>query len=352
MAIVDERGRVFGRWNLLDVAVLVLLLGLIPLGYAAFVLFRERPPRLLAVEPTQLRQADLITLRINGENFRAYMRLSLGTYQGREFQFKSTEEAEVQFASVPPGKYDVVLYDQGQERSRLTQALTISPSDLPSTQIVAVGAFVNLDAAGAAKLTVGTTLGAVGEIVAVGKPVPDFTEVFSGSTAVGVPLANALRLPAVVRFNCYIRDQQGSPFCTVNEVTMAPKNLLRLTTPLGVTPFQVQRARSPEPLQPVKVTLRVAGLPAVLSKIKAGDIDTGGIDNDAEVVARVANAGAVRVLNPSSAEVDVTLTANLQHVNGSWLYDSAPLRLGASLLLRTAEYQVAGTVTGIGTPRE
>jgi hypothetical protein len=351
MAIVDERGRLFGRWNLLDLALLVLLLGLIPLGYAAFVLFRAQPPRLVSIEPTQMPQADAFTLRLKGENFRPYMRLSIGTQQGREFMFKSTEEAEVAFAAIAPGTYDVILYDQAQERSRLPQALTISPSNLPSTQIVAIGAFGNLDAARAGKLVAGAQVSA-GEILAVGKPVPDVTAVYAGSRMIGVALPNALRLPVAIRFNCYVQVQGGSPFCQVGGVTVAPPNLLMLGTEIGPTPFQVQRVRSPHPLHAVTVTMRVNGHPSLLSKIKTGDTDTGGIDNDVEVLARVASVSAVRGLGPAAAEVDVTLTANLQRVGDGWLYDSTPLRVGSSLPFRTGGYEIGGVVNDIAAPPE
>jgi hypothetical protein len=346
MAIVDERGRLFGRWNLLDLALLVLLLGLIPLGYAAFVLFRAQPPRLLSVEPTQMQQSDSFTLRITGEHFRPYMRLSIGTQQGREFLFKSTGEAEVPFAAVPPGRYDVVLFDQAQERSRLPGALTISPSNLPSSQIVAVGTFGNLDEARAAKLTAGTKLDA-GEIVAVGKPIPDLTEVLSGSKMIGVPVTGALRLPAVIKFNCDIRVQGGTALCTVKDVIVAPKNLMLLPTPLGVTPFQVLRTRSPHPLQAATVTIRVSGQPALLSRIKAGDVDRGGVDSDVDTLATIERVSAVR-----PAELEITLRANLQLINEVWSYDSMPLRFGSPFPFRTTGYDVTGVVTDIVVPRE
>lgn len=345
MAIVDERGRVFGRWNLLDVALLVLLVGLIPLGYAAFLLFRDQPPKLVSIEPKQLQQTDGFTVHIKGENFRPYMRLSIGAQQGREWQFKSTEEADVQFPSVPPGTYDVILFDQAQERFRLPQALTISPSNLPSTEIVAIGAFGNLDAAGAAKLVPGTRID-VGQIIAVGKAVPDITDVFSGSKIVGVPLGNALRLPAVVKFNCYVRNQSGTPFCSINDVTIAPKNLLMVQTPIGATAFQIQRVRGPQPLQDVRVTLRIAGNPSLLSRIKPGDVDTGGIDSDVEPLARVIN-----VVN-AGGNIDVTVTARAQRVNDAWVYDSAPLRVGSMMALRTRDYEASGLVTDISAPRQ
>lgn len=349
MAIVDERGRLFGRWNLLDFALLVLLLGLLPLGYGAYVLFRDQPPRLVGVSPAQLTQAPEFTLTIKGENLRPYMRVSLGNNQGREFYFRSTEEAEVPFPAVPAGQYDLVLYDQAQERSRLRNAVTISPSNLPATQIVAVGAFGNLDAAGAAKLTAGTKLGDAAEILAVGKATPDITQVFSGKL-VGVPIPNALRLPAVVRFQCYVRAQQGNPFCAVGDVTIAPTVLLTLETALGKTPFQVDRVRSALPLEPVPMSVHLSGPLAVLSRIRPGDADLGGIDNELAALSRVVSVGGPRG-SEASGEADVQLIAQLQRVNQTWLYDSTPLRVGAPITLRTAGYEVSGIVIDIGAPK-
>ena len=347
MAVVDQRGRLFGRWNLLDLAVLVLILGLIPLGYAAYLLFREQPPRIVSVTPNQVQQSSEFRITIKGENLRPYMRVSAGTIQARDFYFKSTEEAEIPFATVLPGKYDIILYDQAQERFRLPDALTILPSGLPATQIVAVGAFGNLDAASAAKLTAGTELAGSGEVIAVGKPVPDLTQVFSGSKLVGVPIPNALRMPAVVRFNCYVRTQQGSPFCVVDDATIAPPALLTLSAPFGKIPFQVERVRSPHPLQPVPVTVRFSGNDAVLKQMKPGDLDLGGTANELAVLARVDRVGPVRVFGPGTADVEVRLIMQLQNVDGRWLYDSAGLRMGGPLTLRTPYYEVAGIVTDL-----
>lgn len=350
MAIVDERGRLFGRWNLLDLAVLVLIVGLIPLGYAAYVLFREQPPRLVSISPGQVQQVQEINLTIKGENLRPYMRVSAGILQARDFYFKSTEEAEVPFASLPPGVYDIVLYDQAQERSRLTNALTVSPSALPTTEIVAIGAFGNLDAAGAAKIVAGTKLPGIGEIVAVGKPVPDRTDVFSGSKLVGVPMRDALRVPAIVKFICYIRAQGGTPFCVAEDVTIAPRSLFPMPTPAGTTPFQVQRVQSTDPIVRATVTARLRGLPAVLAQVKAGDTDTGGVDNELAALSTVERVGGVRGTG-DNAEVEVTLSANAQQVGGGWLYDAAPLRIGGPISLRTTRYEVSGMVVSI-TPRQ
>jgi hypothetical protein len=351
MAMVDERGRLFGRWNLLDLAVLILLLGLIPLGYGAYVLFRDRPPTIVSVTPNHIQEAQELQLTIKGTNLRPYMRVSAGAQQARDFVFRNTEEAQLPFAYLAPGTYDIILYDSAQERFRLRDALTVSPANLPPTEIMAIGAFGNLDAAGAAKLTAGTTLTGGGEIVTVGKPVPDMTEVFAGPKLVPVPTRDALRLPAVVKLTCRIRSPQGSPFCQSGDVTIAPKSLVILVTPLGQTPFQIQRVRSTQPLDSATLSIRLRGLASVVSQVKTGDLDTGGVDNELGVLGRVESTGAIRAVAEGTSEVDVTVAANVQQSGSGWLYDSAPIRVGGAITLRSSTYEVSGIVTAI-TPRK
>lgn len=351
MAVIDERGRLFGRWNMLDVAVAVLIAGLIPLSYAAYLLFREQPPRLVAVTPNSIEQASELRLTIRGENLRPYMRLSVGAHQGREFHFKSTEAAEIPFAYIPPGVYDVVLFDEAQERFRLTNALTITPSGLPATEVVAIGAFGNLDAAAASKLIAGTELPGAGRILAVGRPGPDVTKVFAGSVLVGVPVPDALRLPAAVLFKCYLRSQQGTPYCVIDDTTIAPPAILKLSTPLGTTPFQVELVRGPVPLEAKPVDIRLTGSPALLSLVKPGDIDLNGTANDLALLARVDRVGPLRALGPSSAEVPVQLIAQLQPAEEGWLYNSAPLRAGSTITFRTPRYEVRGVVISVPSQR-
>ena len=351
MAIVDERGRMFGRWNLLDFAVLVLVIGLIPLAYAGYLLFRDQPPTLVAVTPAQVREAQEFNLTIKGTNLRPYMRVSVGTQQARDFVFKSTEEAELPFTYLAPGRYDVVLYDSTRERFRLKDALTITASGLPATEVVAIGSFGNLDANGAARLTPGTVLTGAGEIVQVGKPTQDLARVFSGSNLIGVAVPNALRLPAAVKIACHVRALGGSPFCQRDNVTIAPTAFLRLPTPLGELMFQVEQVRGTQPVQTVPVTMRLSGRPPILAQVKAGDVDTAGTANELAAVARIARVGPLRILGESSADVEVTLDASLQRVDGVWMYNSAPIRAGSTITLRTKEYEVAGIVTNIGAPQ-
>ena len=346
MALVDERGRLFGRLNLLDAVLLILLLGLLPLGYAAYALFREQPPRIVSVSPQRAEQSVELRLNIKGENLRPYMRISAGTNQAVDFLFRSTTEVEAPFINLPAGEYDVVLFDHAQERFRLPKALTIFPSALPATEIVGVGAFGNLDAAGAKQITAGLELPGVGRVVAVGKPVPDLTKVFASLGLVGVPIANSLRVPAAVLFNCYVKTQQGRPHCVVGDAAVTPPNLLMLPTPLGKTPFQVEQVRSPHPLQAVPITVRLSGDASVLSLVRSGDVDMTGTTNELAAIARVSAVVPAGRAN----EVGVNLIAQLQLVDGQWLYDSSPLRVGSPITLRTSRYQISGIVTDMPAP--
>lgn len=343
MAFIDEHGRLFGRWNLLDLALLVLIVGLIPLGYAAYLLFRDQPPTVLSAVPSRMAPATEFRLTIRGQNFRPYMRVSAGIYQGRDFYFKTTEEAEVPFAYVPPGVYDIVLYDQAQERFRLPGALTITPAGLPATELVAIGAFGNLDAAGAAKLVAGAELPNAGRIISVGNPAPDQTKVFAGGTLVGVQVPNALRLPATVLFNCHIRTQQGTPHCVIGDTIVAPPAVMMVSTPLGQTPFQVERVRGPVPEQPLPVDVQLTGSASQLQLVKAGDVDLNGTANEQALLARVERIGP---MDPAG-RMEARLIAQLQKSSEGWLYNAAPLRVGSVIILRTTGYEVAAIVTGL-----
>jgi hypothetical protein len=349
MAIVDERGRLFGRLNLLDAVLLVLLMGIVPLAYAAYALFREQPPRITSVTPDRVAQALEIRLTVKGENLRPYMRVSADNQQAVDFLFRSTTQVEAPFYNLPPGQYDIIIYDQAQERFRLPNALTVLPSALPATEIVAVGAFGNLDAAGAAKITPGMSLGDLGEVIAVGKPLPDLTNVFASPGLVGVPIANALRLPAVVRFRCYVRAQQGRPSCVVEDAVISPPALLVLPMGAEKIPFQVEQVRSPHPLEAVPIQIRLTGPPSVLSLIKAGDVDLGATTNELAAMATVTGAGPVRRQSDAVAEIDVRLMAQLQRVDGVWLYDAAPLRSGSAIHLLNKRYEARGVVIDVAS---
>src|SRR3954465_12181904 len=82
MSIIDERGRLFGRLNVVDAAVVLLLIAIVPVGYGAYLLFRAPVPRLTDLAPNTFAQGPNLQTAVHGENLRPYMRVSFGDKQG------------------------------------------------------------------------------------------------------------------------------------------------------------------------------------------------------------------------------------------------------------------------------
>lgn len=345
MAIVDPQGRLFGRLNLLDAIVALLVLGLIPLGYGAYLLFRTPMPALTAVVPAELTVGPNMRFMVRGQNLKPYLRVSVGPTQGQTFLFNDTTEAEIDLTEVPPGVYDVVLYDHAQERSRLPKALTIHPSVLPDAKVVVVGMFGNLTPEQASSLKVGLAIPSVGEVTAVGKPVPQVARVFSRPNNVEVPVPGALMVPVTMRMGCWVRSSQGQPECVANSVGLHPLGLLFLPTPMGTLPFQVDQVRGTQPLVPLEITVRFSGPPEALVLLKIGDQDHGAIANELSM------GGTVTGLSGGGASRDARMTVNGQQGTAGWLYDNQPLRVGGGFTLQTSAYQLNGTVVRVEPAR-
>ena len=119
MTLVDDRGRIGGRVNLVDAIVAVVILGLIPVAYGAYLLFRMPPATLSSIEKTQLYQGKNLRIVVNGKNLRPFMRVSFNGLQGRTFLLGSTKYAEIDLPDLDPGVYDVVLERKLLTRERL-----------------------------------------------------------------------------------------------------------------------------------------------------------------------------------------------------------------------------------------
>lgn len=341
MAIVDDQGRLFGRFNLVDALVAVFAIGLIPLLYGAATLFWQPLPVLTAVEPASLTTGPSMRMRIRGEHLRPYMRVSIGTTQGRDFLFRSTEEAEINLPEMPPGTYDVVLYDAAQERSRLTQALTILPSPLPPARAIAVGHFGDLDAGRAQQLTPGTVVEGMGTIRRVGRPVPGRLRV-GQSPQLDIPAGGALMLPAEVEVPCELRVEGGLPMCRGGGQTLFTNVVLTGVHAIGTLSFQIDQLRGSPELTTLVADVRFSYPADVLAAIRVGDSDHGLYFNPL-----AAGAAVRRVVRRSPTEADVTLELAAERGPAGWLFQLHPLRAGAPMTIRTGRYEMTGTVQRI-----
>jgi len=255
MTIVDDRGRVAGRFNLVDVMVAIVILILIPVAYGAYLLFRTPQPKLLAVNPTKLYQGKGLQVEIKGENLRPFMRVSFSTIQGRTFLIGSTTSAMVDLPDLGPGVYDVELFDYMQLADRLPKALTILPlAPVPTVELEVVGKFTGLSAAAMAQITKGTKFPPAGEpqaeVLSVSAPIPAHLRLRAGDDSVEVALGGEVELPATLRVRCYpTTNLDGSLRCEVSgpqhPTTVMPDAVLTLAGPQGWMSFQITRAQAP-----------------------------------------------------------------------------------------------------------
>ena len=350
MALIDQRGRLFGRLNLVDAALVALLCGAIPLAYGAWALFRTPAPKLTAIVPATLPFGANVHVTVKGDNLRPYMRVSFNDVQGVNFLFSSTAAAEVQLPSLPPGTYDVVLYDYAQEQSRLKKALVITPPALPTTSVEIVGALTNLPSRVAQSIDAAFKLTGYGELTAVGKPHAGTAQVSVGEGSVWIPVADAEEVPLVLRAPCSVQMLEGKPVCVAAGpgIPLRPEAFLTLSTSVGDWPFQIHQVRSPVPLVPVDVDVRLTGAPIVLEAIRVGDTDLGLHRNELAAGAKVTAVSPVRRLTDAMGEpsgsVVVTLRLSAQRdAVGAW-YAGDGLRPGGAFVLVTPGYQAKGTV--------
>ncbi len=351
MGIVDDRGRLWGRFNLLDAVVALLILGLVPLGYGAYALFRTPPPRLTAIEPATLTAGPNLRVMIRGEKLRPYLRVTFGTTQGMNFLFMDNTRALVELNPMPPGVYDVVLYDFGQERMRLPNALTIVAPEalMPATRVVVVGKFTNLKPEQVPRIKPGVRVADDGQIVETAKAVPAKPKVYAGPI-VGLPVKDRLELPAILELSCVVRAPGGQPECGGADFALRPTAIVTLSTPLGPLPFQIDQVRGLQRLETIRVAARFTGRPEVLEQIRQGDVDTSIADNPLAAGATVENVFPVRRASDQAAEREVAFSVRAQPAAAGWVYSNGHLRAAGAFPFVTPGYELHGQVLSI-TPR-
>ena len=143
MAVVDDDGRLFGRVNFVDAALVVLVLLAMSVSIAAYRIFTVRAPVIASVVPGALSVDGDRRLRLEGQHFRPYLKafffpsgapFSLPDPQAPDsgknqatLRAETRERVELTLPPAPPGTYDLYLYDEGREVARKASAFTIVP---------------------------------------------------------------------------------------------------------------------------------------------------------------------------------------------------------------------------------
>ncbi len=255
MSIVDDRGRLGGRVNLIDAVAAMVILVLIPVAYGAYLLFRTPVPKLVSIEPTRLLQGRNLKVVVNGTNLRPFMRVAFNTIQGRTFLIASPKWAQIDLPELEPGTYDVQLFDYMQEVDRLPKALTILPlAPVPTVEMEVSGKFTGVSKPVADLIKPGLkfppTGAALAEVVSVGAPVPGHLRLRAGGQTLELPLTGQSELPATLRVKCYTaQNVDGSLRCEISgpqqPATIMPDAVLTLAGPQGWVSFQIVEVRAP-----------------------------------------------------------------------------------------------------------
>jgi hypothetical protein len=124
MPLIDERGRLFGKLNLIDALAGAFVLLVIPLAYGAVALFRMPPPTIATVQPAAVAEHATETLRLTGTDLRPFLRARIGSVEA-PFFVQTPTLAEIKLPDLTAGTYDVALYDEGHELVRMPNALVV-----------------------------------------------------------------------------------------------------------------------------------------------------------------------------------------------------------------------------------
>lgn len=362
MSIIDEQGRLFGRVNLIDAVVAAAVLVLAPIAYAAYVLFRPAPIAIVSVEPSRFPQGQQQRVHITGVHLRPYLRAQFADEQVHSFLIDTPSSAEAIVPVLPPGTYDLTLYDEADRVAVLKNAVTVlAPDKLPPVTVRLVGALVGLDAAAAKAIAVGQRLGSPAvnaEVLRVGAPVEDLRRVLIGSSGtryVETRAGGRLRVSADLRVVCSLDDPE--PRCKVNNAIVAPGQIMALGN--GHL-FVVDAVQSDVPGRDVDLVVQFVGRPEIIDLIKPGDRDAGqsgpaGLrvvsvqhreSVQGQTTTRYTSGGMEQTLTRAEplAALEATLHVVADDLPGGLEFGGAALKVGMPFTLQTARYQANGSI--------
>jgi hypothetical protein len=352
--MIDAEGRLFGRVNLVDALCVLFLLGLLPLAYVSWLLFRPAVPTIRSVEPSAVtmderRIAAGLPIRrkvkVRGEHLAPILRATIDDVPAIGFTFETPESADVIIGyNVPYGTHDLVLYDGVQEVARAPGAIAIAPP--PAAMVHAIGALTQLDEAHAKGLRAGQRFDVDGhtiaEIIALGSVEPDRTLVHDGARPIEAPTTGWWRRDAIVAMPC--EPDPDAPTCHVGDAVVSGATAAVVDVP-GASPalrMRVSGIVPPEAPRTAAMRVRIGGHPELAGLVRAGDRDARwpAIDARAAVVSTVA-----RTTSGDGFEIVVRL--GVERGAGGWRYHGQALEPGTAWSLVTDRYALAATIVSV-----
>jgi hypothetical protein len=245
-------------------------IGFIAVGYALFRL--PHNPSVDSYEPSTLSEMVPQRVQLKGKNFLPYLRGTIRRTDGKDFvkrpdDFKSSdaftlvnnaqvgflletpEFAELQVPPLPPGTYDLRLYNDTKLVYDKTAAFTVAAAEAkpgpqwePNGVVIAQGVFTNLRPdADVAAIVKGAHVSAGGvtwgEVLAVDPPAPDITSILVDSEHIPVGVIGRVQVRATVRVRCLLDSRDLS--CRVEGAQVAPTHFLLGAIGSQATTFRV-----------------------------------------------------------------------------------------------------------------
>jgi Domain of unknown function (DUF4330) len=371
VSLVDDRGRIGGKINLIDAIVAALIVVLVPVAYGAYLLFRTPAAKLLTVQPNKLYQGPNLRVTVNGQNLRPFMRVAFGSVQGQTFLIGSTKYAQVDLPDLGPGTYDIVLYDFMQEVDRLPKALTVLPlAPTATVEMQVAGAFRPVGDDVAKLLAVGLKFPPTGdpaaEILSLGPKRPVDMRMRAGEVTLNLPLPGQFELPATLKIKCFPQSSaDGTLRCSVSgpqvAATVAPDSVLTLAGPAGWVNFQIDEVHVATAAATVDARVRFVGTQEIAARMKAGDTDTSTKALAVGHAAVIVSLGAARAVSAAEAGpnppigggarvIDAVVRVPIERSATGWRYKDRLLRAGEPFSFETAGYTVGGEVSDVTLP--
>jgi hypothetical protein len=346
MSLIDDRGRLFGRLNIVDAAIAAFLVALVPLGYGTYLLFRPARPQITSVEPSAITGAErrigngsalTAKFKIRGTGLTPLLRAKIGDSDALGLVFESPNSADVLVGPVPPGKHDLILLDGVQEVARANGAIDIQASS--GTPIRVAGWLIDMDKAASDALKAGAVIPANApssfQLVAVGAERPARSRIrFGGGVADG-DVNGLVAREAVLVLRCDSPPMYD--VCSINGQVISGQAPLVLSLPASYR-FELQEVLPMTAPSRATATIRIQGPAAAL-------VQTG--DQDSLLDSRGARIESVGSRGADSATITISL--GVDDSREGWRYRGHLVRPGDTLMLSTNRYQAAGLVLSLST---
>lgn len=374
--------------NLIDLAIGVFCLLLVPLGYGAYKLFRPPTPTIRAVEPGRALQAAKLRVRVSGTNFRPFLRASAGgTTPDAVLLVESPTEAQVELSALEPGAHDLVLYDDSREVARKVNAITVLPPPAPplySVSLLAVGVFTSATEAQTKQISIGSRFPAgseppVVQVVDVRPATAAFVRVATATGALDRPVTGIVNVPAALHVQCTPVGNE----CKFGEVVLAAGATLTIPSgnglqfrvvdvgPVGSTPSLPLGTN----VRNAEVDVRFVTAPGSIDLLRQGASDTdrriylswGPVaaatlvtfrkERDFEARTMLdwsgpdrSGAYEIREVPRSLSMIDATLNVPVERVRDGWMYKGSSVKLGAPFTFEGPLYMLRGWVVQVRMP--